>query len=621
MPFGPYRDFQDCVNKNQDVDDPEAYCAWLENELKDEANGVSSDDMKLQIVRVPEPVFADENGDGIDDVTGEPVEEVVEEIVEEIEEQVDGPLDEFHSLLVVEGVWTGDGRYIDEEALSWRNLPLPLMGLDKTTEAHMEARLIGNITRIEREGREIHGYGVFVQSEDDEVLRLQRLINDGSLRGVSVDLDAMEYEVVIPAGMNQPEETVDENGDTSMPVEDMKMRVTAARIMGATVVPFPAFEEAYIESLASLTAALTLDCQVSGYISKFQSFDDIDFTAPQGAREEAEKGLAWRDEYNRGGTAVGVARARDIANGKNLSPDTINRMVSYFARHEVDKQGEGWSPDEDGFPSAGRIAWALWGGDPGRTWAEKVQGQMQSREESGSVVASGHPVEAPVCPPASWFDNPELSGPTPMTVTDEGRIFGHVATWGSCHIGFTDQCVTPPRSKAAYQHYLTGEIVCEDGTRVPVGQITMDTGHAPLNANGARALAHYDNTGTAVADVRTGEDQYGIWMAGALRPNLDSVKIRGLMASDVSGDWRRIGGNLELVGVLAVNVPGFPKARVQVHENEGLIASLIASIPAEPQDKPQSDLSRVVDRIAASIGRDKKKRVEELRKKVRKEDN
>lgn len=86
-------------------------------------------------------------------------------------------------------------------------------------------------------------------------------------------------------------------------------------------------------------------------------------------RAEARRGLEWRRQYNRGGTAVGVARARDIANGKNLSDETIGRMASYFARHEVDKQGQGWSPGEPGYPSAGRIAWALWGGNPGRTWA------------------------------------------------------------------------------------------------------------------------------------------------------------------------------------------------------------------------------------------------------------
>lgn len=91
---------------------------------------------------------------------------------------------------------------------------------------------------------------------------------------------------------------------------------------------------------------------------------------------EARRGLAWREEYGRGGTEVGVARARDISNRKNLSEETINRMVSYFARHEVDKQGKGWSSGDEGYPSAGRIAWALWGGDPGRTWAKKKAKQI-----------------------------------------------------------------------------------------------------------------------------------------------------------------------------------------------------------------------------------------------------
>lgn len=93
---------------------------------------------------------------------------------------------------------------------------------------------------------------------------------------------------------------------------------------------------------------------------------------PDAARKEAEQGLAWRREFNRGGTEIGVARARDISNARELSDDTIKRMVSYFARHEVDKQGKGWSEGSDGFPSAGRIAWALWGGDAGRRWADSM---------------------------------------------------------------------------------------------------------------------------------------------------------------------------------------------------------------------------------------------------------
>jgi HK97 family phage prohead protease len=111
-------------------------------------------------------------------------------------------------------------------------------------------------------------------------------------------------------------------------------------------------------------------------------YDHIDFTPPSGVREEAAKGLAWRSEYGRGGTAVGVARARDLSNGTNISPDTAKRMASYFARHEVDKQGEGWSPGQDGFPSAGRIAWALWGGDPGQAWASKLTRQIEAADEN-----------------------------------------------------------------------------------------------------------------------------------------------------------------------------------------------------------------------------------------------
>lgn len=93
---------------------------------------------------------------------------------------------------------------------------------------------------------------------------------------------------------------------------------------------------------------------------------------------EAARGLEWRREFNRGGTEVGVARARDISNRATLSPETIGRMVSYFARHEVDKQAQGFRPGEDGYPSAGRIAWALWGGDAGQSWANSKQKQLEA---------------------------------------------------------------------------------------------------------------------------------------------------------------------------------------------------------------------------------------------------
>ena len=98
-------------------------------------------------------------------------------------------------------------------------------------------------------------------------------------------------------------------------------------------------------------------------------------------KEEAQRGLDWRSEFGRGGTEVGIARARDIVNGRDLSEETIGRMVSYFARHEVDKEAEGFRPGEDGYPSNGRIAWALWGGDPGKTWAENEWSKIKANRD------------------------------------------------------------------------------------------------------------------------------------------------------------------------------------------------------------------------------------------------
>jgi hypothetical protein len=101
------------------------------------------------------------------------------------------------------------------------------------------------------------------------------------------------------------------------------------------------------------------------------------FSPPQAVRENAKRGLELRAKHNRGGTEVGVARARDLSNGKSLPIETIRRMVSYFARHEVDKKGEGWGKD-----SAGYIAWLLWGGDAGRTWANRINDENNAKEKT-----------------------------------------------------------------------------------------------------------------------------------------------------------------------------------------------------------------------------------------------
>ena len=133
-----------------------------------------------------------------------------------------------------------------------------------------------------------------------------------------------------------------------------------------------------------------------------------------------------------------------------------------------------------------------------------------------------------------------------------------------------------------------------EGDTVSVGQITLDAPHASLKANLADAARHYDHTGLCTADVRCGEDTWGIWVAGAIRPEVPAEKVAALAAAKLSGDWRSIRGRLELVGLLAVNVPGFPVPRVSArvaagggHE-EPRLALVAAGIVSDPVAIPMS---------------------------------
>lgn len=194
-----------------------------------------------------------------------------------------------------------------------------------------------------------------------------------------------------------------------------------------------------------------------------------------------------------------------------------------------------------------------------------VQRIQQRFDGDDSRTASGFQDEAalvadaaPVAPPAEWFRNPHLNGPTPLAVTADGRVMGHLAAWNVCHSGIGQQCVMAPHSATGYQYFLNGSVLTADGSMIRVGKITLGTGHADTRLGYVPAAEHYDNTGTVAAVVATGEDQWGIWVAGSLTPDTTAAKAAELRRSPLSGDWRRINGNLELVAALAVNTPGFP---------------------------------------------------------------
>ena len=221
-----------------------------------------------------------------------------------------------------------------------------------------------------------------------------------------------------------------------------------------------------------------------------------------------------------------------------------------------------------------------------------------AESDAQSLVACGMVASSiPTVPPAEWFTDPKLSGPTPLTVDDDGRVFGHIAAWHVDHIGMS-YGTRPPRSKSKYAYFHTGVVRAEDGKDYPVGQLTLAGGHASLEASAIDAARHYDDTGSAIADVHAGEDQFGIWVSGGLRPSASPEQIRALRASAPSGDWRPIKGGLELVAVCQVNVPGFPIARARVASGQvyALVAAgaqVLARMKADPIADLEARLARM----------------------------
>lgn len=190
-------------------------------------------------------------------------------------------------------------------------------------------------------------------------------------------------------------------------------------------------------------------------------------------------------------------------------------------------------------------------------------------------------------PPVEWFEDPKLDGYTPLTVTDDGRVYGHLAPWGVCHTGIQDRCRTAPRSAANYAYFRVHACRARnaDGEpiTVPVGYGTVSRapgigGHAAarVGMSPSEVAAHYDNTCTAAMELAAGEDDHGIWVAGRLMPGLDADTEYKARGAALSGDWRRIRGGMELVAALAVNYPGYPvpyRALVAAGEPQVILAA------------------------------------------------
>lgn len=449
--------------------------------------------------------------------------------------------------LAIEDVPTGDGRRLMPESLTWRDLPLPLMFQSKTPEGsgnpHAGAALAGRITVLWRDGATVYGAGTI--DSGDEGANMARFLADGPL-GVSVDMDDVD------ASVECSEE--DEEGNCL----DGELQLLKGRVMGATACAFPAIPDAYIamtspEQYAALADAHPVALAVHAETEPHEYEDSGDGTCTVCGKTEDEHAA-----MTAATKTLQVAALRFDHTTKHSHSDMVNEI---------------------------RNAQSL--GVP-------------------SLVAAA----ARMLPPETWFEDPDLQAVTPFTISDPDehgnrRCYGHLARWGQPHIALAGR--TAPKSGSAYAYFRTGSLraSCECPDRggqveIPVGTLTMGTGHLmDLRAGASEATAHYDNTGLAAAYLAAGEDEFGIWGAGIVNPSLSEERIVELRASAPSGDWRFIGGRLEMVRVLAVNTPGFPTPRAAFHVSDGRETALVAAgIVPPPRTATASERAALESRLA-----------------------
>lgn len=233
-------------------------------------------------------------------------------------------------------------------------------------------------------------------------------------------------------------------------------------------------------------------------------------------------------------------------------------------------------------------------------------GERAERGEEALVAAAAMSapgvIDVPTYDP-QLFTDPGFSGPTLPHLSEDGkRVMGHLAAWNVCHTGIQDRCVLAPRSATDYAWFHTSPPVRTTEGPVKVGRLTVGGGHAGVHLAASPAIAHYDDVGTCFALVHVGEDAHGIWFSGVPAPGATPEQIAQGLAAPLSGDWRSVGGNLELVAALAVNTPGFPIVASGATDDRDFPVSLIASLGPCAED-PATEGPRLDAAAVAEIAR------------------
>ncbi len=297
---------------------------------------------------------------------------------------------------------------------------------------------------------------------------------------------------------------------------------------------------------------------------------------------------------------------KDPANTSQYTPDQVTAMKAKI-QAAAQKNGYALTGTDAATSGAPKPAAKVGGTATGAGYAlEPDLDEWASSDELPSLLAS----VAPVAPPRAWFADPQLAGPTPLTITDDGRVFGHLAEWRKCHVGIGDTCVIAPKSRTDYAMFRLGPVVCDDGSMIKVGKVTLGTGHAHPQWGIVPSRNHYDNSGWAAAVVNVGEDKFGIWVSGGLTSTMTPERIAELRRSPLSGDWRRVNGNLELIAALAVNSPGFPVLHVDRGNEFSLVAAgVVEGMSAEDLDEDTAKANRLADILATAAEREQARRM------------
>lgn len=560
-----------------------------------------------------------------------------------------------HGVLIDTTEETGDGRHLAGEftVLGVVDGPVPLRWVQSDVGEHNGAVRVATIDETWTEGSRTLWNGHLLEVE--AVSEVLTLLAEGRL-GLSVDLDSAVFEV--DESGDEPVMRFSEGRIRAATLVDIPALTGAWAELGSwedTAMLAAAGCEPCQERMRMYREFAVSDAPWDGAASRFsdeewrrscildrgESFDTakerygLPIREPNGdlSRAGVHAAAARLNQVDAPPAAVASARSALVRAYGELGEEPPESLTaSSFAVNnipEITKDAPGWltNPRDTSRlrnywatgPGAAKINWGVPGDFnrcrallseyvPRPDWlaglcanihydAIGVWPGQEIRANAKTLTASAFTIykEANVLP-AEWFTDPELTAPTPVTVTPEGRTFGHIAQWGVCHtglglsVGMDDSCTAAPTSPSNYAYYRTGVVDTDQG-EIPVGNLTMGIGHAGERVTAGAAIAHYDNTNAVVADVVTGEDEHGIWFSGAMRENLTDEQIRAFKASTLSGDWRQIGGEYELVAALAVNVPGFPIPRLALAASGGRLTSLIAAGIVPREEKAPEPIS------------------------------